>query len=559
MAMDILCLDAVVRELNVVLRGAAINQIYQPGAAELVLRLWTGRENVRLLISASARESRMHLSAKKLPNPQTPPRFCQLLRSRLKRLQEIERIARERIVRLTFTGEGGSRWTLVAELLGSQANLILLDFADRVVDALRRQEQDQRILLPGQPYVPPPLRPTIDLTAGIPEVPEGSFQRWLVENISPMTPLQAAELSAQVACGAPPRAVLGRFRENWMAGEFQPCILTWQGRRVLSPFLPEYLDIAEVQHFTSLSAAADAFYAEAADGAIFGGGRHEFERVVRKAMERLEKRLDHITAEATRTQDFDRQRQLGDLLLANLFRLRRGMAEIVLDDWYADPPTQVAIPLDPSLSPQENADAYFRRHRKGKRGQEHIVRRRSETLEEIDWLAGVGLALEEAETASEFQALRQELMHGGVIKDSSRGPRKLPEPTADSGLLKTLSPSGLQLIWGRNNHSNDRVSKQLTGSDDLWFHAHNLPGCHLVLKREGRRDIAEVDILYAASLAAGYSRGRNDLKVEVMVAEGRTVRKPKGARPGLVLADPFRTLMVPPRRLRGDDSEKKAE
>ena len=557
MSMDILCLDTVVRELNEVLRGAAVSQIHQPGAAELVLRLWTGRDNPRLRLSAAPRVSRLHLTAKKLLNPQAPPRFCQLLRARLNRLLEVERMPGERIVRLHFSGAEGSRWILVAELLGAHANLILLDEAGRVVDALQRHENDTRPILPGRAYKPPQPQDKIDFLSELPEIPpEGPFHQWLLDNLSPMTPLMAAELSAAAACGEPPRQVLRRFRDRWLAGDFSPCIFIRQERRVLSPMVPEFIEIAEVQRFASMSEAADAYYGEASEEAVFGGGKGELARVARKAEQRLEKRLAHIEAEAVRVQDFDRQRQLGDLLLANLFRLRRGMREVTLDDWFADPPGEVKIPLDPALSPQENAEACFRRHRKGKRGQEHIARRRQETRDELDWLAGVALAVEEAETAVELQSIRGELTAGGVLKESARPPRKLPPPAADAGLRQALSPSGLRIIWGRNNRGNDQVSKQMTGADDLWFHAHNLPGCHLVLKREGRRDIPEEDILYAASLAAGYSRGRNDHKVEVMVAEGRTVRKPKGARPGLVLADPFRTLVVRPQRLAGTDEEK---
>ncbi len=558
MSMDILCLDAVARELNVILRGAAVSQIHQPGPAELVFRLWNGRENLRLLLSAAPRASRMHLTAKRLPNPQAPPRFCQLLRSRLNRLLEIERMSGERIFHLHFSGTEGSRWTLVAELFGSHANLVLLDGEGQVVDALQRHENEDRIVLPGRPYEPPSSRITFDLADSVPEIPSDvSFKRWLLDNITPMTPMMADELSAAVVGGRSRHEVLCSFRDRWLAGDFTPCHFVWHGRRVLSSLLPEFIEISEVQRFAGMSEAADAFYGDASEDAVFGSGKGELERIVRKAMQRLEKRLEHIAAEAVRGQDFDRQRQLGDLLLANLFRLHRGLPEVTVDDWFVDPPQQVRIPLDSALTPQENAEAFFRRHRKGKRGVEHIARRRKETGDDLDWLAGVALAIEEAETAIELQAIRQELVVGRVLKEPSRAPRKVTAPAVDAGLRQALSPSGLRIFWGRNNRSNDQVSKQMTGADDLWFHAHNLPGCHLVLKREGRRDVSEEDIRYAASLAAGYSRGRDDHKVEVLVAEGRTVRKPKGARPGLVLADPFRTLVVRPKRLVVTDPEKK--
>ncbi|MEJ2201845.1 MAG: NFACT RNA binding domain-containing protein, partial [Desulfuromonadaceae bacterium] len=526
MSMDILYLDAIVRQLQPLLQGAAVSQVHQPGSSELVLRLWNGRENLLLLLSVAPAACRLHLLQRRLPNPAAPPRFCQLLRSRLKRLLALERLPGERIVRLQFAGEPGRCWTLLAELFGNPGNLILLDAEGRVVDALVRKEEGPRTILPGVPYVSPPTPPKQDLLAVVPLPPgEVPLATWL-EQLTPMTPLLAAELAAELAAGATVTAALERFRAAWLAGEFRPCILHWQQRRLLSPFVPAYLEISESQAFADLSAAAQAFYAETTADALFGGGKGELQRLLHKATARLEKRLTNIAAEAARSRDFERQRQLGDLLLAHLHQLKRGMESISLQDWFADPPAGVTIPLDPAKTPKENAEACFQRHRKGKRAQEHIARRRQETREELDWLAGVSLAVEEAEGEAELQLIRQELIAGKILPPPDRPQRRFTPPAPEAGLRRTQSPSGLKIIWGRNNHSNDQVSKHLTANDDLWFHAHNLPGCHLVLKREGGREIPEEDLLFAASLAAGYSRGRHDAKVEVMVVKGGSVRKP---------------------------------
>jgi predicted ribosome quality control (RQC) complex YloA/Tae2 family protein len=552
-AMDILTLDAIVRELKPLLTGAAVGKIHQPGADDLVLRLWNGRENLRLLISASARAARLHLTAETPPNPQAPPRFCQLLRSRLRRLLAIDRVPGERIVRLVFSGAGESRWTLIAELLGPQANLLLLDAEGRIVDSLKRQTETRRPALPGTLYDPPPARERVDLFGEIPNSPaDRSLVDWLKQAITPMTELLAADLDAAVACGGDPRTVLEEFRVLWLAENFSPAIVDWQGRSWLTPLVPAYLELQSVRPFATVSEAAEAYYRDGAREVVFGGGRDELGRLLGKARARLHRRLEQIEAETARMGDYQRQRQWGELLLGNLARLRRGMTEITVDDWYAEPPTQVSIPLDPALTPKENAELCFKRRRKGKRGLEHAERRRLETLEELDWLEGVALALEEAETPAEFDPLREELVAAGLLKGARPAAKRPVSSGAEAGIRQTLSPSGLTVFWGLNNRANDRVSKTLTDPDDLWFHAHRLPGCHLVLKRAGRREIPEEDIAFAASLAAGYSRGRHDLKVEVMLTPGKKVRKPKGARPGLVLAEPERTLMVAPRRLERD-------
>jgi len=539
-------IEAVVRELNQTVRGAAVSKIHQPGPHELIIRLWNGRKNQRLLLSTAPRANRLHLTAANPPNPAVPPRFCQLLRSRLSRVLEIERLPGERLVRLAFAGAGGSPWVLMFEPLGPHANLVLLDSDERIVDALHRRDGDDRSVMPGQSYAPPESPERFDLEHGLPEIATGvDFRSWLLETVTPMTSLLADDMAAAVAAGRKPAEVLSDFCTRWLARDFKPIIGIWRQHPVLSTFSFDYLNLGNVQAFATPSQAADAFYAEATSEDVFTGGKPILLRVVRKAVARLHKRLENIAAEAEKAGSCERQRELGDLLLANLHRLRRGLSEIVVDDWYADPPAKVRIVLDPALSPQENAEACFRRHRKGKRGLEHTHRRRVETLEELEWLEGIALALDEADGQSELEPVRQELIAAGMVQMRAEpGRRRQPVDPAEQ-LRSAVTPGGFKLFWGKNNRSNDYVSRQLTGADDLWFHAWNMPGCHLVLKRGERRgEVPEADVLHAAAIAAAHSRGKEAGKVEVMVAEGRWVKKPKGARPGLVTVEHYRTVVV---------------
>jgi len=557
-AMDEIFLDALVVELRSRLSGAAVNKIFQCGPHDLVLRFWTGRANLRLLLAADPGAPRLYLSATALPNPAAPPRFCQLLRSRLRRLLTVERVPGERIVRLRFAGAGNERWDLLAELFGHRPNLVLVDGAGTIVDALQRVDGGERPCMAGQPYLPPPPRARFSLAAGLPAIPPGvDLRSWLLHQVTPMSPLVASDLAAATAAGVDPATALEQFRQRWTAGDFAPGTAVVQGRPVLFALPPDYLEMETIRQHDSASAAAEAFYASRTGGELFGGGRRELETLVARASARLEKRLAHIAAEEEKAAGAERQREFGDLLLANLHRLRRGQAEIVLADWYSDPPQQVCIPLDPALSPQENAAACFRRHRKGKRALEHIARRRAETRAELEWLGGVALALDELESPDELGALRAELAAAGLLKQRPEPGRSRP-PAPAAALRSARTPGGFLLYWGRNNRSNDRVSKELTAADDLWFHAQDIPGCHLVLKREPKGvEVPEDDILFAAALAAGYSRGRDAARVDVIVAAGREVRKPKGVRPGLVSVGHFRTVRVAPRRLApvGDPGE----
>ncbi len=560
--MDIFFLEAVVRELAKVLSGARVNKIHQPNRHDIIIRFWTGREDRRLLLSTAADLSRLHLTEQAFPNPPAPPRFCQLLRARLASLEAIEQVPEDRIVRLTFRGpKGEGRYVLVAELIGRHSNLILLDDQGRIVDALQRVSGSDgvRQILAGQPYRLPDAPVRQSLAAGLPRIPESvetseDLRRWLLAEVSPMSPLVARELAARYALGGSAAAALSLFREEWLDGEVAPCTGMLDGQQVLSSIRLAGLSPENLATFASCSEAADAFYypKSFAGGAV--GDRGELVQAVRRELKRIASRLKNIRREQEELQNAGLQRKCGELLLASRHLLKRGMEKVEVEDYYAEPPQKISIRLDARLTPQENIDLYFKRSRKGKRGLEHVVRREAESLEEQQWLEGVALALDEAGSAGELTAIREELVDAGLVAEKEASWRRTPKAGSEASIREALSPSGYRLVMGKNNHGNDHVSKQLTAAGDLWMHAHRLPGCHLVLKRDDRKEnVPEEDILYAASLAAGYSRGRNDSKVEVSVCEGKKVRKPKGARPGAVLADHYRTVLVAPRRLEDGD------
>lgn len=555
MSMDLPFVEAVVCELRPRLVGAVVSKVYQPGSRDIVLRFWTGRETLQLLISVDPRASRLHLVTARLPNPPVPPRFCQLLRAHLARLLSVERIPGERIVRLEFTGlDGAGHWCLVAELLGSRANLLLLDSDGNLVDSLLRTAADSRGLAHGQAYRSPPGLSRHDLEEGLPPLPQPGedLRDWLLATITPMTPLLATDIAAGVASGLEADELLATLRRQWCARDFRPILGVIGQHFVLSAFSPWFLKLESIRSFVSPSAAAEAFYAEEVQNELFAGGRQELTRCVARQLARLDRRMQLIESEARRTVDCERLREFGDLLLANLRRMQRGMASIEVLDWFADPPQLVSVPLDPLLTPQENAERFFVRYRKAKRGLEHMTRRREETRIEREWLEGMTLALEEARKPGELVALRTELVAAGLLP-APRGPqRRLP---VAAPLRRAVSPGGYQLVWGKSNRGNDEVSRRLATPDDLWFHARGIPGCHLLLRREGRKGpVPDADQHYAAALAAGYSRGRYDAKVEVMVAEARSVRPLPGGPPGLVTVERHRSLLVAPQRLDESDA-----
>ncbi len=553
--MDAVLLNRVCEELEVFLPSARVDKIHQPAAEMLILRLWTRRGEVRLLLSAPPGQVRMHLTACPYPNPPAPPRFCQLLRNRLGRVTYLRPETLDRVVRIGFQGPDGVASTLVVELFGSTGNLILLDQEERIIDALRRVGEGERVILPGRPYLLHTPTDRISLgqaaalfPAGLQSPEEGLD--WIRRQVYPLSPLLIAAMERRFAHGDGGAAILLDFAGR-MAEAGEPLVGVWKGQlRVVPCPLPE-LEFVDLRPVPSWSAAVEMVSEVAAQDPGRGSLEAEARRVVRRQRQRLTERMGKLHQEQQTLRQEDFFSQQGSLLLANLHQLRKGATGIRVENYFLDPPEPVDIALDPLRTPQENAAAYFQKAKKCRRGQEHFERRLQETKEELEWLDGLDLGLEEARSAADWDQVRGELVEAGLLRVSARE-RVRPRGSGDleNSLRQARTPGGYRLFWGKNPRTNDYVSKQLTARDDLWFHAQGLPGSHLVLKRDGRPGaIPEVDRLFAAALAAGYSRGRQDHRVDVIQAVGSAVRKPKGARPGLVTVEEFLTLRVAPRRL----------
>lgn len=550
--MDSVIFQAMAVELNRKLTNSRLDRVIQVAAGTLVLRFWTGREKLQLLLKADGQgcfyQTRFTHAA-----PAKPPRFCQLLRARLRRLVEVQAEPLDRILHLRFSGEDNQRYDLILEAFGAQGNLILTDAAGRIVDLLRRQD-GTRTLLPGAPYLLPEQLPRTSLFGDRAELlrllaSAADAQALAQLAIAPMSPALARAICLERSAGVPDGEILDRIRQAFSAGRFEALRVSWDGRTGLLPLSLGRSGFSSIEACADLSALLEETPATVTGPAAAGDLAVRLAGLVAGQRKKLAKRFENIAAESDRQADPDKFRIMGDLLLASLRLIKRGAETVEVDDYYQSPPAKVCIPLNGRLSGQDNAGLYFKKYRKAKRAGEHLQRRRQETEQELAWLDEVALALDEAQSGDDLYQVQLELEAAGLIKavKGQLGRRQLPRP--EDQLHRATTPGGRAVLWGRNSRSNDYVSQRLTAPDDLWFHAHRMPGCHLVLKCAGQGDVPHADLLYAAAMAAGYSQGKSSAKVEVMVAKGRDVRKPKGARPGLVTVDAYRTVMVAPLRL----------
>jgi len=546
--MDALVFSALVRELAPLLEGARINKIHQPSGDELLLRLWNGEHEQRLYLRARAGSATLYLTGRRFANPFTPPRFCQLLRARLSRMERLEQWHAERLAVLSFSGRKGECYRLLIDFRRAP-NLVLLGDGVRVVDALHRDPVAGA--MPGGSFVFPEPRPINllkELPAVIPSASAEQFRQWLSKEVGPVPPWLATACERRVEAGDSPRVLLGELRERLLRDTFDPVQLEISGRSRLLPFRLSWVDAISGESYATVSEGIEAFDADSVQAT-----RHDpLLSRIDKAIERLERRRVYIERDRCQLKELERLKHQADLLLANRHLLRRGQASIEVVDYLQDPAATVSIPLDARHTPQQNIDQKFKQIKKLRRGEEHVNRRARETVEEQGWLKEMRLAVEECSDELERDQLSRELAGAGYLKRRQEPPGR-SRPKVPDPLLRTCSPGGYELVWGKNPRGNEKVSHQLASGEDLWFHAHERPGCHLLLRRAGRREeVPDQDIAHAASLAAGYSAARNDPLVEVMVASAADVRKPKGARPGLVTVSRFRTVRVAPLRLPQD-------
>ena len=568
MPLDAICLRAVVDEIRPQLAGNRIEKIQQPSRDQIVL---VQRGNRRLLLNAGANQPRIHMTAQLRDNPTQPPMFCMLLRKYIGngRIVEVEQAPLERVVTLTIDAmdELGemSRYRLVLECMGRHSNLILVAPEGHVIDCMRRVDfemSQQRQVLPGLYYRLPPEQEKLSplaieeeafgrLLAACPG--ETQLDRWLLETFTAISPLIARELVFR-ACGSTDARVeeeRGRLWEVFSAwqhsvndGSVTPQLLLRDGKHSDFTYLAvqQYAQYVTCREAESFSALLDGFYE----------GREQAERVRQKgqdllktatnARDRVRRKIALQEKEYAQTQNRDQLRICGELLTANFYRMERGASKVVVENYYEPDCPSVEIRLDPRLSPQENAARYFKQYNKAKTAEKILTEQLQKGREELAYLESVLQQLGQAEAEQDFNDIRAELTDGGYIR--SRG-KKQP------GFQRTSKPrefrysAGLRILVGRSNRQNDQLTGKMAGPRDIWLHTQKIHGSHVILCTDGAQP-DEQSLVEAASLAAYYSQGREGGKVAVDYTPVRYVKKPAGARPGMVIYTTYQTLYAVP-------------
>ena len=585
MPLDALCLSGVVHELQNALSGAKIDKIYQPGRDEVVLALRAPAGNVKLLLSANPSHPRAHLTQISRENPDKPPMFCMLLRKHLSgaRLLELVQPRMERVVdlRLEALDELGDRVErrLVLEAMGRHSNLILLDGEGRIMDCLRRVDSDmsaRRQVLPGLFYRLPPAQEKLDpssldraaLESALAAAPEESqADKWLLDTFGGLSPLICRELAFRAGGATDARlhqmgeggrsrlldeleGLLRSVQEN----SFTPVMLEKEGHPSDFTFQPisQYGPAVSCVPFPSFSALLDRFYEQRENQERVRQRGQDLIRSVTNARDRAARKIGLQEQELAATRDRERLRQFGDIITSNLHAMEKGMSRLTAADFYDPECPQIHIPLDPLLTPQQNAAKYYKEYNKAKTAESILTLQLEKGRRDLDYLNSVLEAIALAEGERDLQEIRQELTDTGYLRRPSkardRGKRVASKP------MEFRSSSGLRISVGKNNTQNDLLTTKQAFKSDLWFHTQKIHGSHVILWTEGGQpDLTSIQ--EAAQLAAWFSQGRESGKVAVDYTPVKYVKKPGGARPGMVVYTTYETAYVAPdgelaRRLR---------
>ncbi len=560
--MDSFIIKAIGDEWQKILPAARIQRIAEIRNNEFLFTLRTPGRNRKLLISCNPAHPSLHLTESHL-QAVSPTPFCMVLRKHLigGTVQEISLPPLERILTLTIhrRRESGvlKKIHLIIEIMGRRSNLILTDpDTGNIIDCARHIPGEQnrfRQLLPGHPYIAPP-RPekidpmdltTTDIPADLPQ--SGSPHQWLVERIGGISPLHAKEiLYRSKERGILP--VIETFMDDYGAGRFEPSIYQSSDgcRLLLSACRLDHLaDFTKIP-FDTMNDAADRHREMARVTKELDRPRASLSRALEKVIGKQERILKHIEKDRTACKDLDRLRQTGEWIQGNLYLLKKGMAEAELSDPMGEDPRTLRAVLDPQLAPYENAQRYFRRYRKLQRKETATENRFKKISGELEYLLQVRETIRQAETAEDLDEIREELAVGKYLAPRRAKKKKKKQPIRPP--LCYLSSEGHTLLVGRNNHGNDRLVTRIAGREDLWFHARGIPGAHVILRNPEKREISKEVLHEAALLAAYYSRGKEHPKVPVVYTRRKHVKKPPGAKPGMVLVHHEKTLLVNPRQ-----------
>lgn len=573
MALDGAFLYAVKQELDILI-GGRIDKIYQPSREEIIISMRTRQGGFKLLISASASSARIHITQMSVDNPMTPPMFCMLLRKHLGggKLTAIRQDGLERIIYLDFEciNELGDivTVTLACEIMGKYSNLIVINNEGKIIDSIKRVDGDmsrERIVLPGMPYEFPPRDDRISfvdsneetIRSTVSNLKNAELSKSLISAFEGISPVLAREWAYYAGKGRElnggemnsdeiDRLVFVIMMSKKALIGNDCCFTTVTNKEgLLKDFsfirLNQYGNLMITKEHSSACELLDYFYAQRDRTARLKQRANDLFRLLMNTTERITKRIANQKNELKDCEKKEDMKLKGDLLSANIYRLQKGDKKAVLENFYDESCPQIEIKLDSRLTPSQNSQKYYSEYRKSLTAEKKLAEQIALGEEELKYIDSVFDSLTRANTENEVNELRLELAEQGYI----RAVRLKGKPPKSNPPSEYLSSDGYTILLGRNNKQNDKLTLKTAAKTDIWLHTHNIPGSHAIIVTNGETP-PDSTIEEAAIIAAVNSKAKDSSQVPVDYCLVKFVKKPVGAKPGMVIFTNNKTLYVTP-------------
>lgn len=578
MSLDGIVLNNICMELKNTLIGCKVDKVYQPEKDEIHLNIRTLGSNLRLLISASSNNPRVYFTKFTKDNPQNPPMFCMLLRKHIQggRVVDVEQVSLERILKISIESmnEMGDMTVkeLVIEIMGKHSNIVLIDkSSEKIIDSIKRVPisiSSVRQVLPGLIYSAPPSQDKaypiniekdefLNFLNNSENLPVFKFLYQTFIGLSPLIAREICFLSnidsdiKLSSLSEETKANLFKiFKDlylNVKNGDYTPTVVKDENDYDIVAFssinLNQFGSLPKV-NFESISELLDYYYLT----------RDKVDRIKQKSNDlrksitiKLDRALNKLSKQEREISDAEKRdifKIYGELITANIYQLKEGLEEVELDNFYSENYEKIKIKLSKNLTPSENAQKYFKKYNKLKTAYSIVSKELVKTKEEISYLEHILLALETSTEVEELDEIREELIKEGYLKRSnSKKSKKQTKSTSQPHHYK--SSDGFDIYVGKNNNQNDYLTLRFASKEDIWLHTKVIPGSHVIIKSEGR-DVPENTILEAAYLAGFYSKGKMSSNVPIDYTERKNVKKPNGAKPGMVIYDTNNTVYITP-------------
>ena len=572
MAFDGITIANIVKELNDTIVGGKINKIAQPEADELLLTIKNNRTQYRLLISASASLPLIYFTEKNKPSPLTAPNFCMLLRKHIGsgKITAVTQPGLERVIELKIEhlNELGDlcHKTLVVEIMGKHSNIIFLNEERMILDSIKHVSLNMssvREVLPGRDYfIPQTQEKQNPLT-----ITEEEFYQTVCEKPMPvakaiytsltgLSPAAAEEICSRSSIdGSEPTASLSeearvhlyhtfaRMMEDVTNGDFSPNIVyNEEGEPVeYAAFLLCKYDGFTIKKFQTISEVLELYYAQKNQITRIRQKSADLRRIVQTALDRNRKKFDLQSKQMRDTTKMDKYKVYGELINTYGYNLEEGCKSFQALNYYTN--EEITIPLDATMTPQENAKKYFERYNKLKRTAQALEEQIADTESEILHLESIQAALDIARQENDLSQIKDELTEYGYIKKHTSNNKKKMQ--SKSKPLHYISSDGYHIYVGKNNYQNEELTFKFATGNDWWFHAKKMAGSHVIVK-SNNEELPDRTFEEAGRLAGYYSSGRTAPKVEIDYIQKKHVKKPGGAKPGFVVYYTNYSLMAAP-------------